>query len=58
MENKNKKVRRCCSYCLKKRYVEKMVLIYYPLIKRRAFHCRECFDNIESLAVLRDVNNY
>ena len=51
-----RKVRRCCSYCFKKRYVEKMVLIYYPLIKRRAFHCRECFEKIESLAVLMEPN--
>ena len=49
-----KKIRRICSYCLKKRYIEKMVLIYYPLIKKRAWHCKECFEDVESLAYLRE----
>ena len=48
-----KKVRRQCSYCLKKRYVEKMVLVHYPLIRKIAFHCVECFENTDKLSVVR-----
>ena len=51
-----KKVRRICSYCLKKRYVEKMVLVYYPLINKKAFHCVECFEDMESLATFKYLN--
>lgn len=45
-----KKTRRKCSYCLKKRYVEKMVLVHYPLLKRTAFHCIECFEKADTLS--------
>ena len=52
----SKKVRRQCSYCYKKRYVEKMVLVHYPLIKRTAFHCVECFEKFDSLSDFRYLN--
>jgi hypothetical protein len=50
------KIRRQCSYCYKKRYVEKMVLVHYPLIKRTAFHCVECFEKFDNLSDFRYLN--
>jgi len=37
------KQRHVCSYCGKKRYENKMIEIYYPLLHKRAWHCLECF---------------
>ena len=51
-----KKIRRQCSYCFKKRYVEKMVLVHYPLIRRTSFHCVECFEKFEELSEFRYLN--
>jgi len=54
------KTRHQCSNCFKRRYEDKMHLIYYPLLHKKAWHCKDCisdyqivtssvqFDNIEN----------
>ena len=36
------KNRHYCTSCKKKRNEDKMVQIYYPLIRNRFWHCKEC----------------
>lgn len=35
--------RHICSYCSKKRNEDKMIKIYYHLLHRSAWHCRDCY---------------
>jgi len=37
------RVRRICSCCLRKKYADTMILFYYPLLKREAWHCDSCY---------------
>ncbi len=48
-EEQDPKTRRYCHYCNKKRYVQNMVKIYYPLLKDCFWFCNECF-------IRRDAN--
>ena len=45
------KDRHVCSYCNKKRYEDKMIEIYYPLVHKRAWHCIPCFFKFETLYI-------
>ena len=45
------KNRHVCSYCNKKRYEDKMIAIYYPLIHKTAWHCIPCFFKFDTLYI-------
>jgi len=40
--------RRTCSYCKRKRTAQKMVAIEYPLLRKTALHCKECYAKFAS----------
>jgi len=45
----NPKTRRYCASCNKKRYIQNMTKVYYPLLKTTYWFCNECF-------IKRDTN--
>lgn len=40
--------RRTCSYCSRKRNKSKMYEVFYPLIHKNAWHCINCYEQIEN----------
>jgi len=37
------KIRRYCHFCNKKRYIQNMTKVYYPLLKNTYWFCNTCF---------------
>lgn len=41
--------RHYCTYCGRKQNESKMILFWYPLLKKKAWHCKACFANFPLL---------
>lgn len=51
------KTRHQCSSCYKRRYEDKMHLIYYPLLHKKAWHCKDCISKNEIVTSSVQSNN-
>ena len=49
-------IRRKCSYCGKKRYIYKMSLVYYALLRSRHYTCTKCIEDMDiDLIIVEDL---